>query len=165
MRRVPPHWWFTIAVFATTAVAASIGQLAGYAPGGGPHPRWELVSEAIGVVAVMLLPVVVGWHWRSWFLACFAVGSAFFVGLVVADALTYRAVWHNCNFPQADACDPGPFPATMMLLALPVPVVCTVVGAVVHAFSDQRRERRGEGAHLVVRPDGHADRAWGSEGS
>src|SRR4051794_17162485 len=117
------------------------------------------------MVAVVLLPVAVGWLWRSWFLACFAVGSAFFVGLVAADALTYRTVWHHCNFPQTDACDPGPFPATMMLLALPVPIVCTVIGVVARAFSDERRKRRGEQAHLFVGPDGHADGSGRPEGA
>ena len=162
---MPPHWWYTLSVFATATAAAAIGQLAGYAPGGGSHPRWELVSTGIGIAATLVLPAAVGWTWRSLALACFAVGGAFFLGLVAADALTYRTVWHNCNFPQTDACDPGPFPATMLLLALPVPLVATAIGVVARAFSDNRRERRGEQPHLFVGPNRHANRPGRPEGT
>lgn len=159
------RWWCALALFAATVITAAVGQLAGYGPGNNPRPRLELASEIFGGIALTALPFAIGWQWRHLLLACFAVGGAIVLGLIVADALTYSTVWHNCNYPQTDACDPGPFPATFMTLGLPFPLGLAALGRLVRGGSHEIRKRGREQAHLLVGTDGDADRAGGAEGS
>jgi hypothetical protein len=161
VRTVPARWWCTLAILLLTAAAASIDALDETS-----GLDWlELVAYACGIAALIVLPVAVGRLWPSLLLACFATGWAFVLGLALADLLTYDTVWHRCNYPQLDACDPGPFPATMAAPVAVVPVVAAIAGHVARFGSDQFRKRRGEQAHLLIGPDGHADGAGSAEPS
>jgi len=161
VRKVPARWWCTLAILLLTAAAASIGAL----DDSSGLDALEIAAYACGIAALIVLPVAIGRLWPSLFLACFATGWAFVLGLALADLLTYDTVWHRCNYPQLDACDPGPFPATMLAPAAVVPIVATIAGHIARVGSDEFRKRRGKQAHLLIGPDGHADRAGSAERS
>jgi hypothetical protein len=161
VRKVPARWWCTLAILLLTAAAASIDALRDSAG----LDALEVAAIGIALVAVFVLPAAVGWLWSSLFLACFAAGWAFVLGLGLADLLTYSTVWHRCNVPQLDACDPGPFPETMLAPAAIVPALAAVAGRIARSGLDAVRKGGGEEPHLLIGANGHANGPRRPEGA
>jgi hypothetical protein len=157
------RWVFGVAIFATTTAAAALSAHDGD-PVAPLHGFGSDAAYVLGALAGLVLPAAFGFVWRR-SLVFFAVSIAYFLGLLAADALTYDTLRDHCNSPQVDACDPGPFPATFLLILLPFVLAATLAGLAAGGASNQIRKRSREQPHLGVRADGHADRARGAEGS
>jgi hypothetical protein len=100
-----------------------------------------IVDVACWVAGGLLLPALAGAVWRRP-VAFLAVSAAFAAALGVTDVLTYGTLRHHCNDPQPDACDPGPVPASFLLILLPVVVAATAVGRAPGALARRRASRR-----------------------
>jgi hypothetical protein len=102
---------------------------------------WAIVDVAFWIAGGLLLPALAGAVWRRP-LAFVAVSVAFAAALGLTDALTYDTLRHHCNDPQPDACDPGPVPASFLLILLPVVVAATAAGRAPAALARRRASRR-----------------------
>jgi hypothetical protein len=139
VRRVPARWWCTFAIFATAAAGGSIENVTEDPVSRSTPDGWHALSYACFVACLIVLPIAAAWSWRLG-LVTFAVGAAYVSGLLLADALTYSTLQYHCNHPYVDQCDPGPFGATFLAIALPVPVLAAAATRFGRAAS---RERQG----------------------
>jgi hypothetical protein len=155
------RWILLAAMTAATAIAGVIDAVDTDPQRPPIAHEWEIIAIACWLLGLIVLPAVTGAHWRG-VRGLIAIALGWILGLVIVDALTYDTLWHRCNDPQPDGCDPGPIPATFLILATPIVLLTAAVG---RGASNQIRKRRREQPHLVVGADRHADRARGAEGS